>query len=157
MTKKAQHRAPQPPGADAGAASRLARAAASAHGATDIPRLEWIFAAIGFALVAGTIGFIAWQGWTGDGKPPQLSFEVQAVVEVPNGYLVEVRAVNSGDKTAADVKVEGELRGSSGSMETSETSFKYLPPRSARSGGLYFTHDPRKLELSIRAKGYEAP
>lgn len=147
----------EPAGADAGAASRLARAKESAQHAPDIPPLEWICAAIGFALVAATIGFVAWRGLTGNGSPPQLSFQVQAIVEVPNGYLVEVRAWNGGDETAADVKVEGELRGPSGNVETSETSFKYLPPRSARSGGLYFTHDPRTLEMTIRAKGYEAP
>ena len=152
-----QRSAPEPAGADAGAASRLARAAESAQHAPDIPRLEWVFAAIGFALVAATIGFIAWQGYTGNGSPPQLSFEVRAIANVPNGYLVEVLAVNNGEETAADVKVEGELRGASGTVETSETSFKYLPPRSWRSGGLYFANDPRTLELSIRAKGYEAP
>ena len=147
----------EPAGADAGAARRLERAADSAKHAPDIPALEWICAAIGFALVAGTIGFVAWKGLAGNGLPPQLSFQVKTIVEAPNGYLVEVRALNSGEETAADVKVEGELRGPSGSVETSETSFKYLPPRSARSGGLYFTHDPRTLEMTIRAKGYEAP
>ena len=147
----------EPAGADATAAKRLARAAESAQHAPDIPPLEWLFAAIGLALVAATIALIAWKGLTGNGSPPQLSFQVKAIVEVPNGYLVEVRAWNGGDETAADVKVEGELRGPSGNVETSETSFKYLPPRSARSGGLYFTHDPRKLEMAIRAKGYEAP
>lgn len=157
MAPHAKPGVPEPAGADAGAASRLARAAESAQHAPDIPRLEWIFAAIGFALVAATMGFIAWQGYTGDGSPPQVSFHIKAIVEVPSGWLVEVRAVNTGEKTAADVKVEGELRGPSGSVETSETSFKYLPPRSARGGGLYFTHDPRGLEIAIRAKGYEAP
>ena len=147
----------EPAGADAGAGRRLARAADSAKNAPDIPPLEWICAAIGFALVAATIVFVAWKGLAGNGSPPQLSFQVKTIVEVPNGYLVEVRALNTGEETAADVKVEGELRGPGGHVETSETSFKYLPPRSARSGGLYFTHDPRKLEMTIRAKGYEAP
>lgn len=147
----------EPAGADAGAARRLERASDSSKNAPDIPPLEWICAVIGFALVAATIGFVAWKGLAGNGSPPQLSFQVKTIVEVPNGYLVEVRALNTGEETAADVKVEGELRGPSGSVETSETSFKYLPPRSARSGGIYFTHDPRTLEMTIRAKGYEAP
>ena len=157
MARDTHRRRHEPAGADAGAARRLERAADSARNAPDIPPLEWICAAIGFALVAATIGFIAWKGLTGNDAPPRLSFEVQAIVEVPNGYLVEVRAWNGGDETAADVKVEGELRGPAGQVETSETSFKYLPPRSARSGGLYFTRDPRTLEIAIRAKGYEAP
>lgn len=157
MAADGQQRMHEPEGADAGAAARLARAAESAHGRVDIPRFEWIVAAIGLGLVAATVGFIAWQGFTGSSSPPRLSFQVHAIAEVPNGYLVKVRATNSGDETAADVKVEGELRGPSGSVEKSETSFKYLPPRSTRSGGLYFTHDPRTLEIEIRPKGYEAP
>ena len=157
MSDNAQPRAAEPVGADAGAAARLARAAEDAQHAPDIPRFEWIFAAIGFTLVAGTIAFIAWEGYTDEGSPPQMTFQVQSVVEVPEGWLVELRAMNRGDKTAADVLVEGELHGPSGSVETSETSFQYLPPRSSRSGGLYFRNDPRKLELSIRAKGYESP
>jgi uncharacterized protein (TIGR02588 family) len=147
----------EPAGADATASSRLQRAAQSAHAVPDIPLLEWVFAGIGFALVGATMGFIAWQGYTHDGAPPQMSFEVEVVAEVTNGYFVGVRAVNRGDKTAADVKVEGELKGPAGRIETSEMSFKYLPPRSERKGGLYFANDPRKFELTLSAKGYEAP
>lgn len=147
----------EPAGDDADASTRLAQAAQRARGAPDIPALEWIFAAIGFALVAATIAFVAWKGYSGNDLPPQIAFEVTSIAAVGDAYLVKVRAVNRGDETAADVQVEGELRGPAGPVETSAATFKYLPPRSARTGGLYFTRDPRTLELVLRATGYETP
>lgn len=147
----------EPAGADADASKRLERAAERARGAPDIPLIEWVFAAVGFALVAGTIGFIAWRGIVGEGAPPQVSFQVDAVSRLRDGYLVEFHASNRGDRTAADVTIKGDLAGPAGSVETSEMSFKYLPPRSTRKGGLYFEHDPAGLSLTLRAQGYEGP
>ena len=50
-----------------------------------------------------------------------------------------------------------ELVGPAGVVETSEMSFKFLPPRSPRKGGLYFSRDPRQFSLRLTALGYEAP
>ncbi|HYC46551.1 MAG TPA: hypothetical protein VED01_13850 [Burkholderiales bacterium] len=122
-----------------------------------IPLWEWIFAWIGFALVATTIGFLAYKAATGDGTPPDIELRAESVVPLERGYLVTVSASNRGDRTAADVKVEGELRKGAVTVEKSEMSFQYVPGRSQRTGGLYFTHDPRPLQLVIRAHGYEKP
>ncbi len=119
--------------------------------------LEWVCAGIGFALVCAAIGFIAYQGITHKDAPPQVSFSVASIVELDRGFVVSLRAINRGGRTLADVKVEGEIRGPSGSVETSEMSFSYLPPRSERKGGLFFTSDPRRYELKLTAKGFESP
>jgi uncharacterized protein (TIGR02588 family) len=123
----------------------------------DIPRIEWLVAFVGLALVLGTAIFIAYAGYTRGSSPPEISIAVEAVVELRQGYVVKIRAANRGDTTAANVTVEGELRRGSAVAETSEATFQYLPPNSERRGGLYFTHDPRKHELTLKPKGYEVP
>lgn len=144
------------PDANATASSRLQHAA-QRRAVPDIPLLEWIIALIGAVLVAFTLGWIVWQGLTREAVPPHFSFEVQSVVALSNGYLVTLQATNQGEQTAGDVKVEGVLASAAGQVETSEMTFKYLPPRAPKKGGLFFMNDPRAFRLTLSAKGYEAP
>ena len=123
----------------------------------DIPLLEWIAAAIGLALVCGAIVTMAWLGITRGDAPPAISLRVEAVSGSAKGYVVTIRALNSGGTTAAGVTVEGELRRGAVIVETSTMTFSYLPPDSERRGGLFFEKDPRALELTLKAKGYETP
>jgi len=123
----------------------------------DIPRIEWLVAFVGLSLVLGTAIFIAYAGYTRGSSPPDISIAVEAVVELRQGYVVKIRAENRGDTTAANVTVEGELKSASGIAETSEATFQYLPPKSERRGGLFFTNDPRRYELDLKPKGYETP
>ena len=119
--------------------------------------MEWAAAAIGVALVTSTLVFLMWLGFTRGDSPPDVSLHVDSIVPMREGYVVTLRAVNSGDTTAADVTVEGRLAGASGIAETAEMTFRYLPPRSERRGGLFFSRDPRQLEVKLKAKGYETP
>jgi uncharacterized protein (TIGR02588 family) len=121
------------------------------------PLFEWIMAAVGFALVAATIVVIAYGALTDRGSPPQISVRAESIVPVDNGYLVTVSAENRGDRTAADVKLEGALMKGGATVEKSEMSFQYLPPRSKRRGGLFFTHDPRTMQLVLTPRGYQSP
>ena len=52
--------------------------------------------------------------------------------------------------------VEGELKGE-GEIQTAEASFDFIADHSSREGGLFFEGDPRRGELTLRAKGYAAP
>jgi len=126
----------------------------SPHG---IPPLEWAVAALGLALVLAVAVFLAVQGYADRRSPPDISLRAESVVELRNGYLVSVHALNTGGKTAGDVTVEGVLANASGVAETSQMSFQYLPPNSPRTGGLFFTRDPRQFALTLRPMGYEAP
>ena len=108
-------------------------------------------------MLVGTIGFLVWHGVGRDEAPPDVRVVVESVLELQNGYLVRFRAVNQGGSTAAQLLVEGELAGPGGPIETSEATLDYLPPRSDREGGLFFTRDPRRLDLRLRAKGYAKP
>ena len=44
-----------------------------------------------------------------------------------------------------------------GTIETSDTTLDYLPGRSEREGGLFFSRDPRGFDLRLRPKGYMKP
>ena len=122
-----------------------------------IPIWEWIVAGVGLVLVASVIGFLIYEAFTGKRLPPDVKLSVDSVVQTGNGYLVKVTAVNEGGQTAEGVSIEGELRTGTESLERSRTTIDYLPPRSEKRAGLFFTRDPRKFELHVRPLGYEEP
>ena len=123
----------------------------------EIPLLEWLFALVGLALVAGVAVFIAWYGFTRGSSPPDIRLRAEGVTAVSNGYVVAIRALNVGATTAKGMKVQGDLKHGAQIAESSEMTFDYLPPDSERKGGLMFSRDPRKYELTLTAKGYEVP
>lgn len=118
---------------------------------------EWMVAAIGLVLVVGSIGFMLYEGIWGDQSPPAVRIQLVSIAQTENGYLVRFRAANSGGSTAEGLTIEGQLSKDDQSVETSETTLDYLPSRSERKGGLFFTRDPRDFQLNIRALGYEDP
>jgi uncharacterized protein (TIGR02588 family) len=88
---------------------------------------------------------------------PQLAIRVDTVVSYPHGYVVEFRAVNPGGSTAANVQVEGELRGDTGFVERSESTIAFVPARSWRTGGLVFRAEPARHRLEVRVVGFDRP
>ena len=49
------------------------------------PALEWLIAAVGLILVAGTIGFLIYQAVTDKNTPPDLLVSTDSVVKTENG------------------------------------------------------------------------
>ena len=133
------------------------RTPASSSESDRIPPFEWMAAALGFLLVAGTVAFMAYRAWTSEAAVPAISLQVESVQRSNDRYLVVVAAVNVGEATAADVRVQGSLEDASGTVEVSETRFDYLPPRSKRKGGLFFTRDPALYTVRLRPLGYQTP
>jgi uncharacterized protein (TIGR02588 family) len=123
----------------------------------DIPPAEWVAGIVGFALTSATLVFLLYRGLTDGPALPDIVVEAEQVVEVSQGYMVPIRAVNRGSRTAADVKIEGELSSGGAVHETAETTFDYVPSRSERRGGLFFSKDPRQGQLTLRPKGFETP
>jgi uncharacterized protein (TIGR02588 family) len=123
----------------------------------EIPPLEWLVAGLGALLVAGTIGYLTAQALWRDTTPPDVRLVAEPARALEGGWLVRFRAFNQGGEPAAELLIEGELRGPDGSVETSEATLDYLAPGSQREGGLLFSRDPRRFELALRAKGYARP
>ena len=123
----------------------------------DAPLWIWGIAFLGLVLVLGSILFMLYEAATGDTSPPNVTVRLDAIQPMGTGFLVTFRAINEGGSTAAGLTVEGTLRNGTESIEISDTTLEYLPSRSEREGGLFFTLDPRQYELQLRATGYEEP
>jgi uncharacterized protein (TIGR02588 family) len=122
----------------------------------DIPFWEWVIAILGLVLVVGSIGFMVYEAMK-ENSPPNIVVRVDSILPVQNGYLVQIRAINQGGATVAGLMVEGELKDNGKSVEISETSVDYVPSHSERGAGLFFTRDPRKFKLEVRAMGFQEP
>jgi uncharacterized protein (TIGR02588 family) len=123
----------------------------------DAPLWMWGIAFLGLALVLGSIVFMLYEAAAGDSSPPDVTVRVDSILPTRNGFLVKFRAINEGGSTAEGLTVEGQLRNGTESVETSNTTIEYVPSHSEREGGLFFTLDPRRYEVQLRAKGYENP
>ena len=132
--------------------SELDRSASSS-----IPLSEWIFGTVGFLLFCATAGFLLYQALAGSNAPPEIEVRAKRIVSLQNGYLVELLATNRGGRTGAEVRVLGELKNGSQTLEAREITLQYVPPRSERKGGLYFERDPRTLELVLSVRSYVDP
>ncbi len=121
------------------------------------PALELLTAAIGFILVTGTIGFLLFDAVTEQDTPPQIIVEAKEIVPQQNGFLVKFEVENKGDNHASEVEVEGKLMQGETEKETSSVAIGYSPSHSKKSGGLYFTENPRDYKLELRVPGYNEP
>jgi uncharacterized protein (TIGR02588 family) len=126
-------------------------------GAPPITGWEWLVAALGLVLVLTTVTYLLVQAMRGPAVPPDVVVRVDSIAPTSaGGYLVQFRAANAGDETAAGLTVVGELRDASG-VETSRTPLDYLPGHSERGGGLFFRRDPRRATVRLWAEGYQEP
>jgi len=122
------------------------------------PLVEWVSAAIGFAITAGIFGFLFVEAaGDHDGVPPVMKAVPVAFHSAGGQYIVEVEVENRSAQTGASVSVEGELMRGGESVETSEATLAYVPGDSRRRAGLVFAHDPRDYRLRLRVTGYERP
>lgn len=118
---------------------------------------QWLAAALGIALTSACLGFLVWEGLGRENDPPDITLTATGAASQRGRWLVTIRAVNHGGSTAARLKVVGELRAEGRIIETSDTTFDYVPAHSEREAGLFFARDPAECELRLRPVGYEDP
>jgi uncharacterized protein (TIGR02588 family) len=70
---------------------------------------------------------------------------------------MRIRARNLSAASVAQVEIEGVLKQDDKVIEAAHTTFDYVPGKSIRRGGLFFTQDPRVFEIKLRALGYAEP
>jgi uncharacterized protein (TIGR02588 family) len=124
---------------------------------TRTPALEWLFATIGLFLVVSIIGFLIYEIVTDEKKPPNLNVKIEEIIPQEKGFLIKFTLENTGDETAADVTVEGEIKKAAESIEKSDVTVDYVPSHSEKKGGMFFRENPRNAEFEIRARGYNQP
>jgi uncharacterized protein (TIGR02588 family) len=122
-----------------------------------IPLSEWIAAGIGVALLLGSIAILIYGVATSPDSPPRLSVRVASIERAGEQYLVLIEVQNEGGSTAADARIEAELRQQDSVVERSETTLDFVPRKSTRRAGVFFSRDPRANELTLRASGYREP
>lgn len=121
------------------------------------PLLEWVVGGLGALLFAGILGAVLWHGLTDRGAPPAIVVEVTGIEPVTGGHVVRFEARNTGDITAAQVRIAAVLSNGQSEPEEHEATIDFLPPQSVRRGGFFFEQDPRNGALNIRADGYNDP
>ena len=122
----------------------------------EIPAAEWIASGIGLLLVGATIGYLVYASLAKKELPPDVQVEVLSVVPLRQGFLAQFRATNHGDQAASDVHITG-VHGGGSDAEESQAVIDFLPAQSEKNGGLFFTPEPSRESLSIRASGYQEP
>lgn len=121
------------------------------------PRWEKVFALMGFVLLCGGFGYLTWAAVTEEQAPPHFIFKIDEVAAVGERFLVEVEVTNLGSQSIAGLEVEGELQSDGEKPEIASAQIDYVPSKSQRDVGLFFSTDPRAGQLSFRALGYQEP
>jgi len=108
-------------------------------------------------MAAAVISMLIWDIARDDGRPPVIAAEAGRVTASAVGFTVEIKVRNRSPATAARVEIEGTLRRDAMPVETSRVVMDYIPGHSTRRGGLFFTSDPRRSQLTLRPLGYAQP
>lgn len=137
-------------------AARAERKARARAAVSDIPLAEWLVSGLGLLLVLATAGYMGYAALTKKDSPPDIQVELLSFQPQRQGFLAAFRAVNHGDQAAHEVHIIGQM-GEGDAAELSDATLDFLPARSEKQGGLFFTRQPLKEALSLRASGYQAP
>jgi uncharacterized protein (TIGR02588 family) len=123
---------------------------------TRISLWEWVAATVAAVMVVSMVITLFLAGRR-EQTPPRLAVTIESVAPSGPDFLVQFAIRNDGQKTAAQVIVEGQLEGGDAAQETSSVSFDYVPGGSVRRGGVLFRHDPRSGQLMLRPLGFREP
>lgn len=121
------------------------------------PFSEWVVAGIGAVLVLATIAILLYSAATSDDAPPRLSVRAVSIQPAGSQFLVVIEVGNDGGSTAADARIEAERREHGVVVERRETTIDFVPPKSKRRAGVFFSREPKADELTLRASGYREP
>ncbi|MBA3240522.1 MAG: hypothetical protein H0T60_04775 [Acidobacteria bacterium] len=120
--------------------------------------VEWVVFGVGLALVAGTLGFLVYDGASAGGDaPPDLRIELGEATRRGESFVVPVTVKNVGGQTAEGVTVEVSLERDGSPPEQGEFGIAFLPRGGKREGFVTFNTDPSGSRLVPRVLGYEKP
>lgn len=120
---------------------------------------EWTTLGISIVIVLVVVGVITSLYAGGDAQPPVISVEPRlgAVRQDTGGYYLPVDVTNTGDQTAQDVQIEGELDAGSGAPEMAEFTITFLAGGEQVQATLVFQSDPEQGQLTTRVTSFQDP
>lgn len=121
------------------------------------PFWEWTVAGVGLVMFVATLGYLTFDALAPEPTSPSPRIEVTSVESQDSRFLVHLRVHNAGKTTAAGLRVSGILKSGGEVLERSATEFEYIPGESSRSGGLFFSRDPSRFQLELRAESFRMP
>ena len=121
-----------------------------------IPVLEWVGAATGAIIAAALLGLLGWDALTGHDRPADLVVEVVRRIPSSGSTTVEIRILNRGGRTAADVEVRGSAA-AGGATYAAEMAFDLVPGHSEHGGALVFPPLADGAPVDVRVVGYRDP
>ncbi len=117
-----------------------------------IPAAEWAVAGVGLALVCACLGFLFYKAYFVEDGSPTIEFRVERILAQDKGVLVLVEATNQGGQSVSNLQIVGRSE-----SESSEVMIDFLPARSSRSFGIFFSNRPTAEGLDLKAVGYQEP
>ncbi|MEW6121906.1 MAG: hypothetical protein AB1698_04790 [Pseudomonadota bacterium] len=118
-----------------------------------VPVLEWVCGLGGAAIAVAMMGFLTFEGLTRAQTPADLNIEVTGARETAAGLALDLRVVNSGGTTAADVSV----RSSSEAGKGGEATIDFVPRMSERRAVLILPAGTDPRTVSPMVQGYRDP
>lgn len=119
--------------------------------------LEWTVFAAALAIVAGCVAVLVTMTMRTSDTPADLVVTLGRPERVSSGFRVPVQVRNTGDSTAADVRVDVTLEAEGKEVERADLTIAFVPRRSDRDGFVMFRRDPACCEIVARAVGFEEP
>ncbi|MCG5239513.1 hypothetical protein [Azospirillum doebereinerae] len=129
----------------------------SGNESASVSWLARIASAVGLVLFLGSVGVLGYDGLFRSGGDPVIALAVEGVRHDGNRWHARIRVENTGEGTAARVRVVGELMSGDSVLETAEADFDYLPAGSTQRGGLYFDRNAETNPVRLRVLGYAVP
>lgn len=117
-----------------------------------IPLIEWLVAGIGLILIGATLSFLLYKAFFVEKGDARIEFQIEKIVALENGAVVLAKAHNKGGKTVSNFQILTHADG-----QERETTLDYLPAKSSRAFGIFFSHVPQKNEIRFEAGGYQEP
>ena len=120
---------------------------------------EWTSLGISLAILLGVAGMVIYLYVTDDNRQPIIEI-VPLYAEVRHDgevYYLPVTVTNTGDETAANVQVRGELQSQSGPPETAEFEIEYLAGEATASGTMVFGEEPTTDTLKVLPVSFQEP
>lgn len=119
--------------------------------------LEWSVFAVSLVLVAGTVGYLIYEGVATGSAPPSIEVRLGTPEQRTHNFIVPVTVINNGDQTAAGLHIEVVMEIGGAEQARAELDLPFLPRHATREGWVTFDKDPRNAQLKARVLGYEKP